>query len=532
MSGRHARVGAWRRGVPLALVAGLLALAGVANATLRVPAPPPAPVVSPPDAALSPSPAVDSVAWYCPGPLEIGAGAPAAGVVLSNVGPRPRHGVLIVDSTSGPVEQVAVAVAPGSTRTFTLPESGARRLAAATVVVDGGGVGVAQVTAANPRTAGRAPLSTPCRDRTAAAAYLAAGGSHNADHVLLALYDPSATPAVANVTLATSSGPAAPPSFQGVAVGAGQLVVLDVSRAVPGRPMVATAVHATGGRLVVGALLSAARGHGVQSALVVASPTLQRSWDFAPVPSGPGTAEAIAVFNPGNRPASVELTTSGSGGPAQVSATVPAGGVSALATGSVKAIGAVRAARLSVRRGPAVAALRELVLEQPLPAERAAERVKTVTTLRVHGRLVRRIGVAVHIVAGGSAAPRLLPALPPGFSVSAGVSRPATAFLLPYGRADATTGEVIALWNPAAAPAEVRLRLLSPGTPVALRLPAPLSVPAGGVLSLALDGLVTPPGPVALVVSASTPVVAGALLDALGTKAVGLSSAGALSLGG
>lgn len=524
MSAGPRRAGAPHRLVAIGVVTALLVLAGVGNAAIRARHRDAATVRRGPDAVVSLAARVSSTAWYCPGPLEIGAGAPGAALVLANASDRTVHGELLVAGVQAAPSSQAVSVAAGATVTYTLPSTGPARAAAATVLLDGSGVGVEEVAPPSPRTAGRAPLVAPCATHASGTTYLAAGGSRNADHLSLALYDPGATPAVADVSFATSAGPVAPPSFQGIGIGAGQLVVLDVSRALPGRAMIATTVQATGGELVAGGELAAARGHGVETALVAATPSPAPSWTFPPVPAGPGTAEAFAVYDPGARAAAVVLTTSGSGGPATASATVPAGGVVALATGAVNGAGALRGAQLVVRHGSGVVVARELVLQQALPAASADVAASAVKTVTVKGHTVHRRVAVVRVVHGGPSEPTLLPALPPGYAVGGAIARPTQLWMLPVGRADATTGEVVTVANPSTTNAVVHLSAFGAASPVALHLGAPLVVRAGGVATLALSGLVTPAGPVALRLSASAPVVAGALLYSAAAKSVGMTT--------
>ena len=511
--------------VAVLVVACLLALAAVGNAAIRDRPPRVVTHPAPPDAAITLARQVSSSAWYCPGPLSIGAGAPGGQIVIANLGTRVLTGELVVSGTAGTIRTESVEVAPGASARYPLPDTGPIRQAAATVLVNGGGAGVEEVAFPSPHTAGRVPLVAPCSSRVSTSSYVAAGGSRDADNVNLALYDPGATPAVANVAFSTSNGPVSPPAFQGVTVGAGELVVLDVGRAIPGRAMIATTITAEGGQIVSGALLTAARGHGVETALIAATDAPASSWRFPPEPAGPGTAAAYAVYNPGSRPAAVTLTTTGTGGAATATATVPPGGVVPLATGAVTTAGALRSAELTVRHGSPVICASEVVLERALPAAMVRRRVAAVEIARVGGRARRRRVIKVAVVHGGPQAPTLLPALPAGYGVGVGVSAPARRWVLPVGIADTSTGELVTVANTSGRAATVRLRLLrSAGSP-ALHGPATLVLPPGGNVTLALSGLVAPAGDFSLVVDAAAPVVVGASLYAAGSpKAVGLAT--------
>lgn len=507
--------------VVLGFVSVALVLAGLANATIR---PTRAPEVKwhlSADAFVTTSRAVRSSAWYCPGPLPIGAGPVASSIALANLGGRVAHVKLVLARSGGAKTIAPVSVAAHAERVVGLARRGRRSEAAVAVLVQGVGVGVDEILHGP-----FGPSVAPCLTQTASSAYLAPGDSEGADNVVLSLYDPSATPAVADVALATSTGVIRPPALQGVPIGAGSFVTLDIGRALPGRAPIATSVHARGGEVVAGALLTVARGHGVDSSLVTASLRPARRWTFPPVPAGPTTSETLALYNPGRRAAQVLLRTGGSGGMAEAKAAVPAGGVVTIAPGSEDSSSATRFEQLSVTRGDPIVVGRELVVA---PSKAVAafmmQREVVVRSVQVHGRMLRRrVPALVRVLS-----PLSLPALPAGFAVGEAVSAPARRWLVPAGESDRRAGELLEIANPGSLPTRVSVQVLqsrgqSPSIPAVV-------VRGGGAIGLSLATLPRVSGDLALVVRATQPIVVSGSLYARGTEpALGVTTPIALPL--
>lgn len=497
-----------------------LALAGVANSLVRPARQGAQAPLGGGHALVALGADVSSAAWYCPGPLPVGAGAPAAAIEVVNLGRRPVRGELIVHGEHGLISTKALVIDVRASLSVPLPDTGKPTDAAATVLVDQSGVGVQEVVAARASTTSqlrRPAMASPCLQRAGSAAYLAAGDSRGGDNLDLALYDPGATPSVANVTLATTHGTVAPPSFQGVPVGAGSLVVLDVGRALPGEPVLGTTVSATGGALAMGAEVTMVRGEGIQTALALAALRPARHWSLPATLAGSGTSESLALYNPGKQPASVTLQLYGAGGPGEASATVPAGGVITLQPAATAVPSAVRAEAVVVDRGDPIVVSREVVAAAR-PAQVSTRRnAATVTAKRrVHGNLPNPPDQ-----------PTLLPALPAGDVAPAAIEGTARHWLLPIANPAASAGELVELANPGERPASVELSPIAPsgGGRAVLTGLGPLVVPAHGTLSVSLAGLLHPAGPAALELSATAPVTAAALDYSNAKESSGLNMA-------
>ncbi|MDA8295055.1 MAG: DUF5719 family protein [Actinomycetota bacterium] len=524
------RDGALRLGA-IGTVVVALALAGVANALVRPARPGARAPIRVRPAAVALGTDVSSAAWYCPGPLPVGAGAPAAAIEVVNLGGRPVRGEVIVHGEHGLIRTKALAIDVRASVTVPLPDTGKPTEAAATVLVDRSGVGVQEVVAARASTISRLrrpAMASPCLQKAGSTAYLAAGDSRGGDNLDLALYDPGATPAIANVALATAHGAVAPPAFQGVPVGAGSLVVLDVGRALPGASVIGTTVSATGGALATGAELTMVHGEGIQTALTLAAARPARQWSLPATLAGSGTSESLALYDPGKQAASVTLELYGAGGPAEASATVPAGGVITLQPAAAAAAAAVRAEAVVVDRGGPVVVSRQ-VAAAARPAQ-PSTRYRTVIVKvkrRVHGHL-ESSGVPHRVlVPNGPAQPTLLPALPAGDVAPAAIEGTARHWLLPVADPAPSAGELVEVANPGDRPAGVELATIAPsgGGRAVLAGLGQLIVPAHGTLSVALAGLLHPAGPAPLEVTATAPVTAAALDYSDAKQAPGLNMA-------
>ncbi|MDA8290539.1 MAG: DUF5719 family protein [Actinomycetota bacterium] len=549
-----------RRGLALGVVAVALALAGVANATIR-----PGGSTRSARVATQASPVVvtngaSSSAWYCAGPLPLGTPGEAASIAVANVGSSSVTGEVLLAATGDRARTVLpIAVPAGQESVVGLPRTGRRGSGAATVLVNGSGVAVEEIVH------GSSGLSaTPCTDHADRIAYLAAGSTVGADNLSLAVLDPGSTPSVVSVSFATSSGPVAPPAFQGVTVGAGALVVFDVGHFVPSRAAVATTVTATGGRVVAGAAVTAVVGHAVMSSLVgdVAVPT--RSWLFPASPSGPTSSSTFAVLDPGNRPATVHLAVVSSTARADLTTVVPAHGVVHLVPGAVASGGELRWATVT-SSGAGIVVAREAVLGSPpatgaarrpakaaakaaaakaaaakaaaakaaakTAAKAAAKTAAKAAAARLHPHR-RRVPVTTTTVAPATSTTVVpyhvvsaFPSLQPGVAVSTGVAGAARTWVLPGGESDPRTSEVVVVDNTSSTSASVQIAQLDAAgsgplgsTPFA-SMPA-LSVPPGGILTVDMATVVGDQPTLPLLVSTSEPVVVGQLLygrSALGT---------------
>lgn len=287
---------------------------------------------------VSPSGTAATV-WNCAGPLEA-TPAKRPAVLLENPSGRPASVRLLIAATAvggGRPEQrlpgrsASAVVAPRSSVRYLLPAVAAPHKAGAPVrrgVVVEEAVSVtalhAPVTATEQLPTASGTLSSPCSPGSAAGGYEAAGVTTGSSTVELALYDPTAAPAVVDVTVGTGNGPVQPAPYQGISLSPGALFVIHLGRFVPLRPEVAVSAHATVGRFTLGVLSSVdARfvtsrvgpGHSYLETGGTLLSGVGRPLRRFVMPYGvfgASDAEAVRLFDPGNRPA--EVTLAGSSG--------------------------------------------------------------------------------------------------------------------------------------------------------------------------------------------------------------------------
>lgn len=260
------------------------------------------------------------------------AGASAAGqptgniIALANTGSAAVAGTVSVIGENGARAVVSVSVpAHGGTLVDEGHLVGGPDLAA-TVVLDGGGVAVEQRVAY-----GSALTVVPCASSASASWYFASGSTLGADQLLVSLYNPLPTNAIADMSFATNQGPAAPSNYQGVVVPGMSQVVLSVGAHVQQRALVATSVSVRLGRLVVNEvqLTPGSVTSGITEALGAPAPGAQ--WDLPAGLVAAGTLEKLDVYNPSGRTANVQVALDLSFGyAAPIDLTVAPGSVSEL----------------------------------------------------------------------------------------------------------------------------------------------------------------------------------------------------------
>ncbi|MGH9066244.1 MAG: DUF5719 family protein [Acidimicrobiales bacterium] len=245
-------------------------------------------------------------------------GRARASILLANTGAAPVHGTV---STGSGRSRRSMAVTVPAMGHVLVDESklSAAPDVAATVALDGGGVAVQQ------RLTGPGGTSTStsnCASAPSAHWYFASGSTAGGDQLLVSLYNPLPTSAIADLSFATDKGRFVPSDDQGIVVPGGQQVVLDVGLHVQQRPIVATHVHVRLGRLVASEteIGKAAPGPGTWMAL--GAPATARTWHFPAGLVAKGAGEHLDLFNPSSSPAKVKVAlglASGSAEPIQLS---------------------------------------------------------------------------------------------------------------------------------------------------------------------------------------------------------------------
>ncbi|MBO0886087.1 MAG: hypothetical protein J2O38_01735 [Acidimicrobiales bacterium] len=282
--------------------------------------------------AVAPAGALSS-SWYCAGATGPKGAAPAS-LLLANLGRRVVRGHVSVVSTGGPASTKTVVVQPRSS--LWVPEgSGASgSYVAATAVLYGGQVAVWQVLSG---PAGRATVA--CSPAAAKQWYEASGSTAGDSQVELALYNPLAADAVADLSFATTHGPAQPGDFQGIVVPARRLVVVDVGQHVQQQAAVATTVTARFGELVVDQLSTSGSGKATTVAVTRGVAGTASRWYFPVGQSWAGSASSYQVLNPSSAMADVRVSMRlSSGVVAPFALSVPPLSALTLATGGQRRV--------------------------------------------------------------------------------------------------------------------------------------------------------------------------------------------------
>ncbi|MHB1487038.1 MAG: DUF5719 family protein [Acidimicrobiales bacterium] len=400
-----------------------------------------------------------SSAWYCPGGTASADGLAAPVVILANSSARAVSGTVSEIPNQGKGVSVTVKVPARSQLRFTPPPlAQPSDYVAFSVLLDGGGVSVEEELSG--------PLGATtgaCASRTAQNWYFASGSTVQGASDVISLFNPTPTDGVADLSFSTDQGPTTVGDYQGVLVPARSLVVLNLGDHVQTRPQIATSVRARIGRLVVGELQTSNLVGQVGIAMTLGASTLSRTWYFPNAVSAPGANEEYHFFNPSADPAQVALfigLDQGSSSP--LSFTVPPDSELTVPTSGQARI---------------------------LPGTKYHARVQVVNDVAI-------------------AAERTLSA-PSGLVAMMGASFTARAWYLAQGITPPTYSGSVVVLNPGPTPVEVSISVFQSGAvtgPGPSPGVAPVKVPAGGRLALALPAAASTPG-AGLMVSSTSPIV-------------------------
>ncbi len=259
-------------------------------------------------AALSPlATATDSgtSTWFCAGGTAAVTGAAEQTVTLANPTDAAAAGTLELFLEGQEPQRFPVEVAAHDERRVTLSTLAQGEWAAALVELDHGGVIVThEVQGVGGWDADR------CSSQASDTWYLPWGQTapQEASSLRLALFNPFAVEAVVDISFDTDDGFRAPEALQGFLVPPRRLVTVDVTNIVPVRQRISTSVVARSGRLVVDGVESLSGVDGsVTLDVTPAAPEPATSWYFADGRVDADTLERIAIFNPTDQTADLEV---------------------------------------------------------------------------------------------------------------------------------------------------------------------------------------------------------------------------------
>ncbi len=303
--------------------------------------------------------------WDCPGPLPVAGGARSS-VSIANPSSRPATAsVLLVETEvlgTRPAERLltprseTIVIPAHSEHDLVLPDLAPAQKAAAPGVAthhrhgsahrsSGHTAAVApglpsaveasvSVTVAGPGVAvsetlrdSRGILASACATGSTSAGFTASGVTAGSSSVWLAVFDPTAAPAVVNLAVGTESGLVQPAAYQGLSIAPRSTVLVDIGRYVPLRSLVAVSATATVGRVTIGSLTTVVAhvstnllgpGHSYQEAgqaLAVGIGKPLTRWAMPLGATSTNDAEAVRIFNPGTHATTVTLESLVPGSP-------------------------------------------------------------------------------------------------------------------------------------------------------------------------------------------------------------------------
>jgi hypothetical protein len=447
-----------RRGFVIVLLVVVLLVAAVVDRSNRAG---PASTAETADMPTAPEPGSLTSTWYCAAGTADSGGAADVSLVVVNPGGRSIRAAVTVVPSEGQRATRRLTVPSRSRQVLRLQDVVTAKYAAALVDVDGGAAVVEHVV-----TGALGDSAAPCASAASDHWYFADGATTREATFLLALFNPFPENAIADLSFATDQGRAVPRALQGLVIPAQSLVVRDIGEFVRRRETLATSINVRSGRLVAEKLQLHNGGGRKGMALVLGAPSTGGRWMFADGFIVDGVTEDIAVYNPGEREARVDVEL-------------------ALEKGAVEPFELTVPARERVT----LAANKESRIPKADP--------HAITVIRRSGPGV----VAERILGATVPSPRT------GFADTLGARRAARRWYFPAGAATATLDEWIIVHNPGPRPARVSFSLVAAGQALALDGLQDVTIPAGRRQSFRIGDHVER-ADTSLIVDATGPVVA------------------------
>ena len=276
----------------LALVLAAVVVVGgalVAHAATSTPPPGLPPV---PGAVVSTT-AAESSAWYCTGQTTATGQLAVGSVDLTNTGTNAVSGSITAFSDTGAAVATPVVV-PARSQFVTPVPNLTGSWVSQSVVLSGGGVAVSQ------SVHGASGWSeAPCVSGTAQQWYFPSGTTSGSSDLYVALFNPTSTPDVVDLTFVTPTGIYHPISFQGIVLQPQQTVVENVGTYVQNQSSVAVTVATRTGRVVAGET-QVFGGTASGLAIVPGSPSPERQWTIPQSEELAGGTSFIDIYNPGS----------------------------------------------------------------------------------------------------------------------------------------------------------------------------------------------------------------------------------------
>ena len=503
------------RVVILALIASMIIAAIVGNSTLKRRRVATETGVHAAVAFVHPTGRAHSTAWYCPGPLPLGLKHISAHLMIANAAIGPITGQMVVTTTVQQSFSSSISVGAESTIDLPLPTPDHSAFSAVSLLTDGSGIGVEEVV---DEPTGR--IAAPCVARATSSQIIPTGSTKGASTITLSLFDPGATPSVADLSFATANGTVSPQALQGLPIGAGQLVVVNVAASVAQTDVVSTIVHSTGGSIVAGAQISAQVGTTSYPSLTTGAGLAQSQWLLPALPVGGSTLNYIYVVNPTSIATTATISisdgSSPDGGVANATLHVPANGVARLTQGPAENPATLRFAKVTAKPSSVVVGESSLI-SRPI-----------VIPATPKGKAAAKIDRATETPP--SPAEGLPATVPVGYAITS-ASVGSSGWMVTGGALTPTLGEFITVANPSSATAVVSFATLAVGLADVVPQCGALLLGPGESLSVDLSKVLPNSKSLTVLVHASAGVIAAAGFYAKGSKgSIGLSEPVAIPL--
>ena len=436
--------------------------------------------------AVNVSARASSAAWYCPGPLALGHRGQHASIAIANLSTSVRTAQIHVSTNAGATMNQSITLAAKQEKTVQLIDPKEPTYGAVTVVIDGPGVGVNEIESASTGIA-----TAPCTTHTSTHTYFGAGSTAGLSNMAISMYNPGATPAVANVTFTTGSSVTIPAVFSSVPIEPGQDLVVFAGHVLPQKNAFSAEVTTVSGQLAVGALDIKDIENSLDDSLVVGTAVAQPTWYLSPVVAAQGVRQSFVFVNPSNRSEHVGLQLLGT----------EVGSVSSVFVGANSAVhftpptgqrSGITGALVTVRGGGSVIAERELSISH--------------------------LAALDHVVSGADLPQRLRD----GYAVTQANAVTGRTWLVAGGRSDGLASEIVGVVNPGSGVVTVAFAQLLNGKERAIPGAHRLKIRAHGSASVNLHRLLTSRSDLAVVVTGTKPIIVGA--TQFGTGRQGLSA--------
>jgi hypothetical protein len=232
--------------------------------------------------------------WFCPGVPATGEDGVGGEVVVANRDEEQLIGRFTIFTPDGAGASEALVVEPWSRTSIDVDAFVTAPFASVVVEIDGGRGFVEQV-AEHPA----GDSVAPCADNTSNEWYFADGFTVDGSVETLVLTNPYDDAAVVDLVFATESGESTPAAFQGFTILPQSVETIPIADlGARDEPVIAVAVSAERGRLVVGRAQHYLGGGRSGYDVSLAAPALRDQWWFADGEAGAGITETFAIYNP------------------------------------------------------------------------------------------------------------------------------------------------------------------------------------------------------------------------------------------